>query len=375
MLNDNHLGALVHFRGDVIRALLDSDYAISIMAPTNKRDERVPFKTAKLFPIDLDRTSVSIKSNLKYLSQTFQILRNNRPNVLINYTIKPILAGGIISYLLGIPSVSFFAGLNSSISNLIKRKDYKAKLFKSILRAILSVNKYNVFLNKDDLELMIDCGILKKDKTILFNGGEGVNVSHYHPSVRAEKRSEKLKFVMVGRVLKTKGYAEFADASLKCKTTCNSNVEFYLCGGIDTVHPDRVDIDKIKDDEKLGGFKYMGHLNNLTEFLSDADCVILPSYYNEGMNRSLMEALSMGIPIITTDNRGCRELVKDGVTGFIIQPKDPMKLYEVIYKFISLSPDERKAMGQESRRYALERFDVKQVIETYKFIIDKLINR
>lgn len=81
----------------------------------------------------------------------------------------------------------------------------------------------------------------------------------------------------------------------------------------------------------------------------------------------------MGIPTITTDNRGCRELVKDGVTGFIIPPRDPMKLYDAIIKFASLSPDERKAMGQESRRYALERFDVRQVIENYKFIIDKTI--
>ncbi|MBD5280211.1 MAG: glycosyltransferase family 4 protein [Bacteroides sp.] len=374
MLNDNHLGSLIHFRGDVIRALLDSGYSIYIIAPMNKTDKRVLFEKAKLFPIELDRTSVSIYSNLKYLIQTFRILRKNRPEVLINYTIKPILAGSIISYFLGIPSVSFFAGVNSSISKLLTGKDFKSKLFKPLCRAILSVNKYNVFLNKEDLELMTECGIINKEKTILFNGGEGVNVSQYLPSDKKNEKTEKLKLVMVARVLKTKGYNEFACASLKCKNIHDLNAEFYLCGGIDTVHPERVDIDKIKADEKLGGFKYMGHLNNLKEFLSDADCVILPSYYNEGMNRSLMEALSMGIPIITTNNRGCRELVKDGVTGFIIPPQDPMALYDAIVKFLSLSPDKRKSMRQESRLYALERFDVRQVIENYKIIIDKSIN-
>ena len=82
-------------------------------------------------------------------------------------------------------------------------------------------------------------------------------------------------------------------------------------------------------------FKYMGHLNNLQQFIGDADCVVLPSYYNEGMNRSLMEALSMGIPIITTDNRGCRELVIDGKTGFIIPPKDSYALYDAIFTDVS----------------------------------------
>ena len=198
------------------------------------------------------------------------------------------MAGGIISYFLRIPSVSFFAGVNFRISKLLIRKDYKARFFKSVLRSILSVNKYNVFLDKEDLELMTECGIIQKEKTILFNGGEGVNVSQYIPANKIKENPEKLKFVMEGRVLKTKGYNEFASASLKVKKNRNLNVEFYLCGGIDTIHPERVAIDKIKSDEKLGGFKYMGHLNNLTEFLSDADCVILPSYYNEGMNRSLI---------------------------------------------------------------------------------------
>lgn len=120
-------------------------------------------------------------------------------------------------------------------------------------------------------------------------------------------------------------------------------------------------------------FKYMGHLNNLQQFIGDADCVVLPSYYNEGMNRSLMEALSMGIPIITTDNRGCRELVINGKTGFIIPPKDSYALYDAILRMYHLSSEERECFKIESRKYALERFSIENVINTYLRLVEEVL--
>lgn len=372
--NDNHLGALIHFRGEVIRALMENGFSISLIAPSEYNITSNPIKGTNLFLINLDRTSVSIKNNFKYLCNVFKILHKNRPDVLINYTIKPILAGGIVAFILRIPSVSFFAGLNSSISNILKRNDCAARLYRGILRMVLSVNKYNIFLNKEDLELMTNQKVIHRTKATLFKGGEGVDISKYSPNENKKGKTDGLKLVMVGRVLKTKEYDEFVEAASKAKIEFHDKIEFYLCGGIDSFHPDRVNLEKVKEDEQSGAFKYMGHLKNITEFLSDADCVILPSYYNEGMNRSLMEALCMGIPIITTDNRGCRELVKDGITGFLIPPKDSKSLYEAVQKFMNLTPEERDTMGIESRKYALERFDVRKVIENYKSIIDNVVS-
>ena len=371
MLNDNHLGALLHFRKDLIEYFKSQGIKIILCAPESEKENEIPFSDVIYCPIKMNRTSKGIKDNIGYLLQLNNVINKFHPDLIINYTLKPIIFGSLLSFLHKYKTISVYAGLSKELTNLSNKSDKKSRLIFLIIRYILRRNNRAFFLNKEDLKFMIANNFYDKSNTTLLEGGEGVNTDFYKPS-NEKKDSNRFKIVMVGRVLKTKGYYEFVDCAQAAKSK-SLPWDFYLCGGIDYIHPDKVLKEEIDNSEEKGFIIYKGHLNNLKEFISDADCIVLPSYYNEGMNRSLMEALSMGIPIVTTDNRGCRELVIDGKTGYIIPPKDSKALLNSLISIYQLSDNDKRSMRRESREYALSRFDVKQIIKIYKSEISRLL--
>lgn len=176
-----------------------------------------------------------------------------------------------------------------------------------------------------------------------------------------------IQFLVIARVLYDKGYTEFIEAAKIIKSN-HPEINFCWLGPLDSHNPDNVSIETIKNDEKNGFIKYLGETTNVKDYIKKSDCIVLPSYH-EGLSRVLMEALAMGKPIITSDIPGCRETVKNGINGFLIKPKDSSSLVEAINKFISLSQAEKIRMGEEARKYAEERFDIKDVIKIYEKII------
>ena len=372
LFNDNHLGALLHFRGEVISALVQKGFKVVVVAPNSDCNVFAFPQGVKYRPIVMNRTTKGLWDGVNYFSQLYKILKEVKPDLVINYTIKPILFGVLSAKLVHIPSVSFFAGISSAISNLAKSNSMKSKIAIAFLGKILRYNKKAIFLNEEDASFVTNNHLYPIEKVLLLHGGEGVNTDKYTP-LMIEKLSSRFKVVMISRVLRTKGYYEFVGAARLFKQS-GLDIDFYLCGGLDEMHPERITKEEIANVESEHIITYMGHLDDLQHFIEDADCVVLPSYYNEGMNRSLMEALSMGIPIITTDNRGCRELVLDGKTGFIIPSRNTKALYDAIFRMYNLPLDIRDSFRKESRKYAIERFDIKNVIDTYLSLTKQLLN-
>lgn len=177
---------------------------------------------------------------------------------------------------------------------------------------------------------------------------------------------------MISRILYTKGYNEYVEATKKIKEI-HPNSEFILCGEFYKGHPSSVPEEIVQQDHNAGIIKYEGRINNVHKKLQTCDCFILPSYYNEGMNRSLMEALSIGTPIITTDNKGCREMVINEKTGFIVKKQDVDSLVNAILKFLALTNIEKEKMALESRKLALNQFSEKIVNEYYQKIVNEII--
>lgn len=175
---------------------------------------------------------------------------------------------------------------------------------------------------------------------------------------------------MVGRLLYSKGYCEYVDAA-KAIRMIHPEVEFSIAGFIDSGHPDGIPKERVEKDVQNGYIKYLGTTDNIVELLEQTDLFVLPSFYNEGMNRSLMEAISMGKVVISTDNKGCREMVIDGVNGYLVQPKDTDGLIKAIDKVLTLSSEEFYKMRIHSRKLAEDRFSDKKVIEIYKRIINQ----
>lgn len=373
ILNDNHLGALIHFRGEVIAHLAKNGFTIKLIAPINE-EKKIPVlpNGVEYIPISLNRTSKGIIGALRYTVNLMKIFRKEKPDVVINYTIKPIILGGIACKITRFPSIAFFAGVSKSLSELASNTNLPSKIILKCIRQIFQYNSKAIFLNDTDVSFMKSNKLLENDKIKLFDGGEGVDVDKYAPS-KEHVEHKNFKVVMVSRVLKTKGFHEFLEAA-KFSKEAGLNIKFYLAGGVDEFHPDRISRQEIEQAQKKEYFLYMGHISKLPEFLKDADCVVLPSYYNEGMNRSLMEALSMGIPIITTDNRGCKELVLDGKTGFIIPSRNARALYEAILKLYHFDMEAMNNMRKNSREYAIKRFDVRNVVQSYIQILNNILN-
>lgn len=177
-------------------------------------------------------------------------------------------------------------------------------------------------------------------------------------------------FLMIARILYDKGYTEYVEAS-KLIHMQYPNVRFLLLGGIDYENPNAVPEEIINKDHNEGNIVYLGYQPDVRKIISDADCIVLPSYYNEGLSRVLMEGLAMRKPLITTDMPGCKETVDNGINGYICTPRDITSLTECCKKFINLDDYQRKQMGDAGRKKAESRFDIKDVIKIYESITAK----
>lgn len=181
------------------------------------------------------------------------------------------------------------------------------------------------------------------------------------------------KFLMISRVLYDKGYQQFVDAA-KVITSKYPMAKFILLGDIDESYPNHVPRSVVEKDTADGTIEYLGYRKDVKDIIQECDCIVHPTYYNEGLSRVLMEALAMSKPIITTDIPGCRETVEDGMNGFLCTPQNTQSLIDAIVKFLDLSDDSKIKMGIEGRKKAEKEFDVKDVIKIYRSITQNRSN-
>ncbi len=181
------------------------------------------------------------------------------------------------------------------------------------------------------------------------------------------------KFLMISRVLYDKGYQQFVDAAKIISKEC-PEAKFILLGDIDESYPNHVPRDVVEKDAANGVIEYLGYRKDVKDIIKQCDCIVHPTYYNEGLSRVLMEALAMCKPIITTDIPGCQETVDDGVNGFLCIPQDTKSLIDAIKKFLRTSSAVRNEMGLAGRRKAEEEFDIKDVIKVYRSITQNISN-
>lgn len=175
-------------------------------------------------------------------------------------------------------------------------------------------------------------------------------------------------FLMIARVLYDKGFQQYVDAAKIIKRN-NNNTRFWLLGDIDEQYPNHVPLEVVEEYDRGGIIDYLGYKENVIEIMKDADCIVHPSYYNEGMSRVLMEALALRRPIITTAIPGCMEFVVNGMNGFLCEPRDTDSLCNAINLFLETSIEKRCVMGEEGRKLAEQRYDIRKVISVYYGIL------
>jgi len=352
--------SIVSFRGALIRALIERNIKVSILAPdyTPELRKSVERLGGKALNYPLNRTSMNPLVDLHTLITLRAFFNSARPEAVFSYNPKPVIYGTLAAYLAGVPHrFAMVEGLGYAFTPQCQFS-FKQALLRNALILLykIAINRATrvFFLNRDDLATLCALTGLSSQKAVLI-GGIGVDLDewpfcppHLHP----------LTFTLAARLLREKGVEEFAQAARDIKSRYGY-VRFLLLGALDT-NPGALTEAEVRAWVQEGILEWPGSVSNMQAYLAQTSVYVLPSYYREGVPRSTQEAMAMGRPVITTDAPGCRETVVEGVNGFWVPPRNAAALVKMMEHFIQ-DPSLIESMGRESRRLAEERFDVHKI--------------
>lgn len=344
----NHSGGLYDFRKDLIKALR-KNAEIYVSVPHNDHWDELRSLVDKIIEFPISRRGMNPIQDLGLLRKYRKILREVKPDLVITYTIKPNIYGGIACRMAHIPYAVNITGLGSAIENGGMLK----KLVLSLYRPALKCARVIFFENSGNRDTLEATGILPHGKSVVLNGA-GVNLDDFPYAPYPD--DEIIKFLFVGRVMHEKGIDEFFEAAKKLKGIFGNKTEFHIVGSFEEEYRDIMD-----ELVHAGIVIYHGHQADVRPFYRAASCIVLPSYH-EGMSNVLLEAAATGRPLITSNIPGCREAVTDGVSGYLCPPRDAQALSEVMTHFAKLPHNFRADMGQASREHIAAHFDKKLVI-------------
>jgi glycosyltransferase involved in cell wall biosynthesis len=283
--------------------------------------------------------------------------------MVLHYTVKPNIYGGLAARLLRIPSVGVVTGLGYSLIhegwiNIVTRMLYKFTLHH---------HRKVVFENSDDKSLFQEGGLISVAKSVSMKGC-GVDTTFFAPN--GEVRDGKvLTLTFIGRLLYDKGVREFVEAAQLVKKN-NDQVQFWLIGDIDRENPSAVRNEDLVRWIRDPSIHYHGATDNIKRIIENSDCVILPSY-REGMPRVIMEAMAMERPVITTDTAGCRETVDHKINGYLVPVRNSIALSLAMKEFIEMDPKEKIKMGKAGRVKVLNEFDDRIIADQlYEILLD-----
>jgi len=305
--------------------------------------------------IPLHRTGLNPLKDIKTLFSLRKTLKEIKPDLVFSYTVKPIVYGSIAARMAGIKQMyAMIEGLGYVFTGQNMKQKLLRQLVSFLYHRTLKYNRAVFFLNPDDKQLFIERGIVPNAvKPVLING-IGVNIEKF---AFVPPKLSPVTFLLIARLIKDKGILEYVEAARLLKQKYPTAI-FQLLGPLD-INPAAITQTQLNQWTKEGIIEYLGKTNDVRPFIAESSVYVLPSY-REGTPRSVLEAMSMGRPVITTDAPGCRETVVNGRNGFLVPVKDISALKSAMEKFI-LEPDLIIQMGRQSRIIAEEKYDVRKV--------------
>lgn len=310
-------------------------------------------------PLPVDRTGLNPGNDLRMMRGIARTVQAVRPVLMHTVTIKPIIYGGIVARLFGVPAlVSAVTGLGQVFTDEKSMPAPVRALARSLYRiALRHKNSCTIFQNPDDRAFMVGSNLVSFERTALIRGS-GVDMSCFTP--RAEPPGPCV-VVLPARLLWDKGIGEFVEAARILHET-NPGTRFALVGEPPAHNRGSVPQSTIKDWVRQGLVEWWGHQSDMPDIYARSHIVCLPSYYGEGVPRALIEAAACARPIVTADTPGCREVVCDGVNGLLVPPRAPEALADALRQLL-LDPARREAMGGQGRELAVAEFSVERVVE------------
>jgi glycosyltransferase involved in cell wall biosynthesis len=354
-----------NFRSGLIKELIRQGYAVMAVTPEDEYVPRLKELGCSFIPMPMDNNGTHPGRDLYLLMRYVRVLRSLRPAAYLGYTIKPNVYGTLAAHALGIPVINNIAGLGTTFIN----KSCLTYLVKKLYRLSLSRSHRVFFQNADDLNLFVREGLVRPEVTDRVPGS-GIDWNHYLPAPPPPLAGRPFRFLVVSRMLKDKGIEEFVAAS-KIVRERIPGIECQLLGFVDAGNPNAIALDTIHAWERDGLVRYLGSTDDVRPYMTEADCVVLPSY-REGVPRSLLEAAAMARPIIASNVVGCKDIVDHHVNGLLCQVKDCSDLASKMVQMVEFTPERRLEMGMAGRLKVREQFDERIVIRKYLDMIDDI---
>jgi len=355
--------SLTGFRKPLIQEIISQGLELHVAAPDLLSNTEVLTELSAMgavcYDAPLSRTGMNPVSDLKAMLVLRRLMKSIQPDYFLGYTIKPVIYGNLAAWWAGVPHrTALITGLGYAFvddDKSLKRKAVNQVVVR-LYTATLSRCQVVFFQNTDDETLFQELGIISTKTNSVVVNGSGVPVEEYvyePASIQSD-----ISFFLMARLIAAKGVRIYADAARIVKAQY-PNANFILAGELDS-NPDSIQKDELDSWIADGLIDYRGRLSDVKPTLKECSVFVLPSYYREGVPRSILEALATGRAIITTDSVGCRETVVEGDNGFLIPIKDASALAEAILKFIE-QPELVISMGKCSREIAEQKYDVHKV--------------
>lgn len=355
VLANNDVG-LYRFRKDLLAALLGAGHEVYISLPDGGFVSEFVQLGCRFIDTPIERRGMNPIHDSKLFHQYRAILKEVKPDLVLTYTIKPNIYGGLACRMAHIPYAVNITGLGSAIENGGWLKKFVLALYKPALKGARVI----FFENAGNRDTLAATGVVPQGRDVVLNGA-GVNLEDY--PYQSYPQEGAVRFLFVGRVMHEKGVDELFAAAKRMKQEYGDGVEFHIVGSFEEGYKSLMD-----ELEKAGVVKYHGYQSDMKRFYAMASCVVLPSYH-EGMSNVLLEAAASGRPLITSDIPGCREAVEDGNSGYLCPAKDANALYGAMQRFVEMPENCRGELGRRGRERMEQRFSKTAVVaETIKHL-------
>lgn len=342
-----------NFRGDLLCEIAKRGYEVVATGPNRDGEDKINAIGARLVVVPLSRNGTSVADDIRYYRALKKVIHEEKPDVTLGYTVKPAIYGALAAKRCGVKGVySMITGVGYTFTSQSTKARALHKIVSFLYKKALKKADGVFFQNPDDYEMFVRDRLVSADKCTVV-GGSGVNMQHYSPL----PYPQTLTFFMLARIMYCKGAVEYLEAAAAVKKAY-PNVRFMLLGAIEGIQ-DSLPRETVQSYVDSGVIEYFGETDDVRPYFEMCSVYVLPSY-REGTPRTVLEAMSMGRPVITTDVPGCRQTVVDGVNGFLVPAKDTKALEAAMLRFVADASLVRR-FGEESIKLCRERFEIGKV--------------
>jgi glycosyltransferase involved in cell wall biosynthesis len=354
----NTAWAIYVYRPGLLKTLLAHGVRVTVLAPRDRTWTALQAMRVQCIEIPMVAKGTNPLTDLVTLVALWRQYRALKPDVVFHYTVKPNIYGSVAAALASVKSVAVTTGLGY----VFIQRSRAAQIARCLYKLAFRFPREVWFLNPDDQRTFAEAGLLAHPERARLLRSEGIDLTQF-PMMPLPSGKRHFDFILVGRLLLDKGVAEYIAAARVIRADY-PNVRFQLLGPADVANPSAVSEAEVQAWVAEGVVQWLGETSDVRPFLETCDCVVLPSY-REGMPRTLLEASATGRPVIATRVPGCRDVVDDGITGLLCEPRDAGNLADKMRQMLELPPALRARMGAAGRDKVEREFDERKVVQQY----------